>query len=93
MTSPSKISELATTISTNTEIVNAYLSEHELAQPSFDADGPLNIAIPDHENVVKKAQAKVVSATLELHNLMKGPASALMSIAVSVPRIAFAYTG
>ena len=78
-----RIAELATLISENTSIVDAYLKSHSLPTPSFNADGPLTIPIPAHERDVIQAQDMVIASTQELHNLMKGPTEMLLGIGVS----------
>ena len=78
-----RIAELASLISENTSVVDAYLKSHHLPTPSFNADGPLTIPIPAHEKEIIRAQDIVVASTQELHNLMKGPTEMLMGIGVS----------
>ena len=81
--STTRIAELATLISKNTSIVDAYLKSHHLPTPSFNADASLTVPIPAHEKDVIHAQDIVIASTQELHNLMKGPTEMLMGIGVS----------
>ena len=81
--STTKIVELASLISKNTSIVDAYLKSNQLPSPTFETDGPLKMPIPPHEKEIAKAQDIVIASTQELHNLMKGPDNLLMDIGVS----------
>lgn len=83
MAPASRIAELASIIAENTAIVDKYLTVNNLPKPSFDADGPAAVPISPDDVDVLAAHDKVVSSTLELHNLMKGPAEVLMGIGVS----------
>ena len=75
----SRISELASTISANTSIVENYFQSRSLPLPSYNVDGPPSVAIPPSEKAVSAAHAAVLGATAELHNLMLGPKAMLMS--------------
>ncbi|KAL9105167.1 MAG: hypothetical protein Q9187_008787 [Circinaria calcarea] len=85
MAPASRITELAVIIAENTAIVDEYLTLNNLPKPSFDADGPAAVPISPQDVDVLAAQDKVVSSTLELHNLMKGPTELLMGIGVNSP--------
>lgn len=74
----SRIAELAALISNNTAIVGEYFEAHGLPQPSYDINGPTEIAIPPSDEAVGAAHIAVLSATAELHNLMLGPKAMLM---------------
>ncbi|KAL4910753.1 hypothetical protein BDW74DRAFT_141781 [Aspergillus multicolor] len=71
----SRIVELAARIQQRTADINAYLQENNLPQPTFDEDGPTEQSLMSEEMV--KARDDVLSATLELHNLILGPAMCL----------------
>ncbi|KAG9235754.1 O-methyltransferase-domain-containing protein [Amylocarpus encephaloides] len=81
MASTTKISELAEVISSNTAIVDRYFISNNLPTPSFEVDGPSTIIFPPHEKDVAAAYSQVLSATLELHTLMKGPTDMLLRMA------------
>ena len=81
MPSPT-ITDLAAAIARNTQIVNDYFIAQKLPLPSFDIDGPSTIAIPTEEKEVVAAHVAVLSDTLALHDLIKGPADVLRSLGV-----------
>ncbi|KAL4902137.1 hypothetical protein BDW74DRAFT_186935 [Aspergillus multicolor] len=71
----SRIVELAALIQRRTADISAYLTENNLPQPSFEesaAHQQLNIT-----GVIGDARDDVLNATLELHDLILGPAMAL----------------
>ncbi|KAL5341993.1 O-methyltransferase-like protein [Aspergillus crustosus] len=70
-----RIVELAAHIQQRTADIDAYLQENNLPQPSFDEDGPTEHNLTSEEMV--KARDDVLGATLELHNLILGPAMCL----------------
>lgn len=78
------IAELATIISTNTAIITEYLSNHGLAQPSFDVIAPSQWHTPTDAPHVEAARSAVIDATLMLHDLILGPKAYLMSFTVSI---------
>lgn len=78
----SRISELASIISENTAIVESFFQARGLPFPSYDINGPSAITIPPNEKA-SAAHVAVLSATMELHNLMLGPKAVLMSQNVS----------
>lgn len=80
----SAISLLAQRIAANTAIVDDYLNGHNLPQPSFAIDAPLNSVIPESEFEITKARQEVISDTLELRRLLLGPREYLTSYNVSV---------
>ena len=84
MTKTSRISELAAVIAEQTAIVDDYLKSQSLPTLSFDVEGPPRLPIPDHETDIIAAQAKVVSSTQELHDLMKGPTELLLGTSVKI---------
>ena len=71
----SKIAILAARIHENTAIVDNYLSGKGLPSPSFDEDGPLDLGIEAED--VKKASEVARESSLELHDLLLGPALCL----------------
>lgn len=80
----SRIVELATRISENTAIVDAYLRENQLPSPSFDEDGPVDFAIQSEE--VKKAQEDAIALSFELHQLLLGPSHFLRPVVSALAR-------
>ncbi|CAI0641140.1 unnamed protein product [Colletotrichum noveboracense] len=79
MAAPTTISRLAESIFSNTKIVDSYLKANDLPSPSFDADGPTNLEI-DAESA-ENARVKVLESTLELFDLLQGPAAILRPVA------------
>ncbi|KAL6715395.1 hypothetical protein ACLMJK_006356 [Lecanora helva] len=80
--SSSRISQLAAQILENTGKVDSYLHDQGLPSPSFDEDGPVDFRIQSKE--VQKAREIALDASLELHNLLLGPALCLRPVPVKL---------
>jgi hypothetical protein len=74
-----RIQELATLISTNTEKINQHLISTNQPTPSFDAGSP-DLDLP-HD--VQALRELVIEASSELQELLMGPKELLMSNSVS----------
>ncbi|RDW81607.1 uncharacterized protein DSM5745_05164 [Aspergillus mulundensis] len=70
-----RIAELAALIQQRTAEIDAYLQENNLPQPSFEEDASSNHNLTNKEIV--DARDDLLSATLELHDLILGPAMCL----------------
>ena len=68
--SQSRIVELASSIATGTAAIDEYLSGHGLPSPSFDADFPIALDLPDE---IQQIRDSVLEASKELQALMLGP--------------------
>ena len=76
----SRIVELASIISFNTNKIDTYFSSHGLPTLSFDTDRDVEeYNLPEH---VQRAQNAVLEATDELHAYMLGPIGILMQQSV-----------
>ena len=75
MNNASRILELATQIMENTTIVNDYLITTGRPQPSFDIDGPTDLALESIE--AENARMACIGASMELQDLMQGPIACL----------------
>lgn len=75
MNNASRILELATQIMENTTIVNDHLIANNRPQPSFDIDGPTDVALESTE--AEKARMNCIGASMELQDLMQGPIACL----------------
>lgn len=73
--SASRIEELAKIISKNTTAVNNFITEHDLPQPSFDINGPIDLSFKSDK--VEKARIDCIEASIELQDLLQGPISCL----------------
>ena len=75
MNNASRILELATQIMENTTTVNDHLKATGHPQPSFEIDGPIDLALdsPEAEN----ARMSCIGAAMELQDLMQGPIACL----------------
>jgi hypothetical protein len=71
----SRIIELAAQIQQCTTDINAYIQGNNLPQPSFDEDAPTEHVLEGE--AMLKARDDVLRATLELHQLLLGPAVCL----------------
>ncbi|KAK3708531.1 hypothetical protein LTR37_011426 [Vermiconidia calcicola] len=75
MAAKSRIAELSAIISTNTAILDDYLTSNNLPHPSFDAAGP---ASPSYPPDAEAARVAIEEATAELNELVQGPGRLLM---------------
>lgn len=75
MNNASRILSLATLILEKTEIVNGYLKATNSPQPSFDADGPIDLTVASSE--AEGARMTCIGASMELQDLMQGPIACL----------------
>jgi hypothetical protein len=75
MASP-RIAELAEIIASQTAVLTHYLRSHDLPEPSFASDAPIDAfgSSPD----IQKAKSSVVEATIELRQLLEGPVKLLL---------------
>lgn len=73
-----RIAELAIRIQQNTLNVDEYMRRNGLPSPTFDEDGPVDFNI--HSREVHEARAIAIDSTLELHQLLLGPALCLRPV-------------
>ena len=73
-----RINELAVTIQENTFKVDDYMSRKGLRSPSFEEDGPVDFKINSPE--IEEARMIAIDSTLELHQLLLGPALCLRPV-------------
>jgi len=66
----SRIADLSSTIVHHTHLIDTYLTEQSLPQPSFDPAGPSNLSL---SSSLESSRAIVLSATQELNDLLQGP--------------------
>lgn len=78
---PSRIAELASIIARKTAKVDEYLQSHDRPSPSFDVDCPPDLGIPPHATEIEEARMEAIEASIELQELLQGPASLLRPIA------------
>ncbi|KAL8710084.1 MAG: hypothetical protein Q9225_007362 [Loekoesia sp. 1 TL-2023] len=76
--SQSKIVQLAKQILENTSRLDEYLQQKNLPSPSFDEDGPVDFGIESEE--IEKAREVALDSSLELYNLLLGPALCLRPV-------------
>lgn len=80
MSNTSRIAELSAIISTNTAKVDEYLKSHSLPSPSFGEDHPADLGIPPDAVEIDNARNVALEASIELQDLLQGPASLLRPI-------------
>lgn len=82
--SPSPLEALSQIIAQNASVVSQHLKANNLAQPSFESDGP-SVIIPRNspQNVIK-AQQGLIAAALEISQLAIGPSEFLPNLALGV---------
>lgn len=73
-----RIAELAACIQQRTLDIDSYLKQNQLPTPSFDEDGPSDLQLSNSN--IAAARQQVLSATLELHDLLLGPALCLRPV-------------
>jgi hypothetical protein len=86
-TKKSRVAELADFISVHTARLDAYLSESNLPEPSFDADGPGAMTLPPE---MQEIRDQILDANLELQELLLGPKEVMADCPV---RYVFVYGG
>ncbi|KAH9905813.1 S-adenosyl-L-methionine-dependent methyltransferase [Xylariomycetidae sp. FL2044] len=79
MSDPSRIAALAARISANTTKVDEYLAANSLPPLSFDADAPPQFPGQNKDPDIETARQSVITDTLELNQLMRGPREHLFS--------------
>lgn len=77
---PSRIAELASIIASKTAKVDEYLQSHDRPSPSFDVDCPPDLGIPPDATEIEEARMEAIEASIELQELLQGPASLLRPI-------------
>lgn len=75
--SSTRILRLAETILAQTQILNSHIRDHNLQEPSFDEDGPVD-AIEPSTPEIQAARTAALEATIELRQLLEGPVKALL---------------
>ncbi|ORY18123.1 cercosporin toxin biosynthesis protein [Clohesyomyces aquaticus] len=73
----SRIVQLAQTIVAQTSILDEHIRDKNVAQPSFEPDGPTE-PIQQTTPEAEKARTDVIEAAIELRQLLEGPAKSLL---------------
>lgn len=76
----SRIAELASAVAQHTQLVDNYLAENNLPQPSFDADGPVDLGLPAD---IEQSRIAALQASKELNDLLLGPRELVFDLQVS----------
>ena len=84
MASGSRLVELVSIISTNTEKIDKFLSTQGFPHPSFDVNGPADFPVPAANEEIQAARREVIVATPELHDLCVGPRESIRWMAWNV---------
>ena len=79
--SQSRIAELATAVAYHTQQVDSYLAEQGLPCPSFESDGPVDLALPPN---IEESRNIVLEASQELNDLLQGPRDLLFNHQVRI---------
>ena len=75
---------LSLTIANNASIVSNYLESYQLAQPSFDSDGPCTVVPSDSPPNIQQARQNLIAAAQEMVQLATGPNEFLPNLATGV---------
>jgi hypothetical protein len=78
--SSSRLVQLAESVIKNAKTFDAYLQQHDLPAPSFDADGPADFGISTDSPHVEQARVEAIEAAIELADLLQGPITFLRPI-------------
>ncbi|TGO58900.1 hypothetical protein BCON_0050g00320 [Botryotinia convoluta] len=77
MSNYSRLLDLAAQIQASTDTVDKYLKDHNLPAPSFHEDGPVDFGLNEE---APKALETAKTSSLELFDLLQGPAVALRPV-------------
>ncbi|KAI1302030.1 putative O-methyltransferase [Xylaria venustula] len=75
-TPQSRIAQLASTVAAYTQKIDDYLTQKSLPQPSFNADGPIDLGLPAD---LQQLRGALLDATQELNDLLQGPRDLLFN--------------
>lgn len=75
------LENLAWECTRNAVVVSQYLSSEQLPQPSHEPDGPVRTLPKDAPYNIRKAQQKLMDATLQLFQLAAGPSEFIPNLA------------
>jgi hypothetical protein len=89
----SRLLELSNIIAEKTAVIDAYLDEKGLPQPSFDPDGPAELGpIAREDEHIQKARIELIDATKELRDLAIGPADTVRYLPWDVRTLRFPFS-
>ncbi|KAH7376879.1 S-adenosyl-L-methionine-dependent methyltransferase [Plectosphaerella cucumerina] len=69
----STLTALAARIAKSAEVIDSFLKENQLPEPSFEADGPKNFPVTDKNPEILAARDELIDCTQELRDLVVGP--------------------
>ena len=84
----SQLIQLAKQILASAEEVDTYLRSHNLPQPSFNVDSPLDLDI--RSPPAEKARLSAIEAAIELQDLLMGPTMILRPVVRLAPCLLYA---
>lgn len=91
-TPPSRLTQLSNIIAEKTAIIDAYLVEKGLPQPTFDYDGPAELGpIAREDEHIQTARIELIDATKELRDLAIGPSDSLRYLPWDVRLLSFLF--
>lgn len=85
----STLTALATRIAKSAELIDSFLKENQLSEPSFEADGPKNFPVTDKNPDILAARDELIDCTQELRDLVVGPTDTIKwrTMVVCMPRL------
>lgn len=84
MSNSSSLTEIASTISANAQLIEEFLNFNGLPQPSFALDGPPGFPVPPSAAHIYQAHDLLLDAARKLTDLVRGPVDSLFEVAARV---------
>jgi hypothetical protein len=78
------LTAFATEILKHAQILDAYIEEHSLPQPSFDKTGPLLFPISNNAAAQQESRTLLLEASQAISDLVAGPVNSIGWSALSV---------
>lgn len=82
-TSPS-LTEFASTIAANAQLIDEFMTSKNIPKPSFALDGPPGFPVPPNVAHIHQARESLLDAARQLTSLALGPVESLFSLAERV---------
>ena len=84
MSNSSSLTEIASTISANAQIIEEFLNSNGLPHPSFALGGPPGFPVPPSATHIYQARDLLIDAAIKLTDLARGPVDSLFEVAARV---------
>lgn len=81
MSHSSSLTEIASTVSANAQLIEQFLTSNGIPQPSFELGGPPAFPVPPSAAHIYEARDLLLDAAIKLTNLVRGPVDTLFEVA------------